>query len=105
MWQPSLQLKSPFLWPMLSICSSSESNVPPTKNGNFYSWSSVLPPSFIIHNQPQAGTQAHRAARGCSRPQEVEMYTFGLSSSFFHSTTEKCNIGCVPLHEYILMSV
>ena len=32
----------------MGICSSSESNTPPTKHGNFYSWSSVLPPSFII---------------------------------------------------------
>ena len=29
-WQPSLQLESPFLWSLLSMCSSSESN-PPTR--------------------------------------------------------------------------
>jgi len=32
-WQPSLQLESPFLWPLLSMCSSSESNAPARKSG------------------------------------------------------------------------
>ena len=32
-WQPSLQLESPFLWPLLSMCSSSESNTPARKSG------------------------------------------------------------------------
>ena len=31
--QPSLQLESPFLWPSLSMCSSSESNHPARKRG------------------------------------------------------------------------
>ena len=31
--QPSLQLESPFLWPLLSMCSSSESNAPARKSG------------------------------------------------------------------------
>ena len=32
-WQPSLQLESPFLWLLLSMCSSSESNTPARKSG------------------------------------------------------------------------
>ena len=32
-WQPSLQLKSPYLWPLLNMCSSSESNTPERKSG------------------------------------------------------------------------
>ena len=32
-WQPSLQLESPFLWPLLSMCSSSESNTPARESG------------------------------------------------------------------------
>ena len=32
-WQPSLQLESPFLWPLLSTCSSSETNTPARKSG------------------------------------------------------------------------
>ena len=31
--QPSLQLEIPFLWPLLSMCSSSESNNPARKSG------------------------------------------------------------------------
>ena len=31
--QPSLQLESPFLWPLLSMCSSSESDIPTRKSG------------------------------------------------------------------------
>ena len=31
--QPSLQLESPFLWPLLSMCSSSESNTPARRSG------------------------------------------------------------------------
>ena len=31
--QPSLQLESPFLWPLLSTCSSLETNTPVRKNG------------------------------------------------------------------------
>ena len=37
-WQPSLQ-QSPFLWPLLSMCSSSESNTPAIKSGT---WSLFL---------------------------------------------------------------
>ena len=36
--QPSLQLKTPFLWPLLSMCSSSESNTPPRKSGTQQIW-------------------------------------------------------------------
>ena len=32
-WQPSLQLDSPFLWPLLSMCSFSESNTRTRKSG------------------------------------------------------------------------
>ena len=32
-WQPSLQLESPYLWPLLSMCSSSQSDTPARKSG------------------------------------------------------------------------
>ena len=55
--QPSLQLQNPFLWPLLSMCSSLESNTPARKSGiqsQFLSraehasqW--TVPRSFVIH--------------------------------------------------------
>ena len=55
--QPSLHLESPFLWPLLSMCSSSESNTPARKSGTQSQFLSraehasqwTVPGSFVVH--------------------------------------------------------